>query len=380
MEKSIDFKAIHATPELQATNSSGRTKFWQGFVAEYGEDTVHYTTSWQELESGGLSKKNRSEFTKVLGKNIGRANETTPLDQAISELESLMNKKLDEGYHEEGTESTVLPLPMLAHKFVERGKEIKYPCFVQPKLDGHRALYDGKKFWTRKGKLYLPEVVEHLHFNTQGHIVDGEIMLPPGYTFQQTCSAIKKVNENTPKLQYHVFDIVDTTWHAEFTQRIDCLEEILASAQIDNQLPENIYIVKTILVDNEHEVAGWLSKALAKGYEGVMLRNAESLYIPGQRSVNLQKLKDFVDDEFLITGCTSGRGREDGAIIYMCKTESGDEFTVRPEGSVESRKVLFQQWKSDRWSPIGQKLTVRYQNFSDTGIPRFPVGIAIRED
>jgi DNA ligase-1 len=266
----------YATSELQATNSSNKKKFWQGFVVERDEETiVYYTSSWHELGNGKLSKKNRSEFTEILGKNIGRSNETTPLEQAISELKSLMNKKFDEGYYIEGIEADILPLPMLAHKFVERGNAIEYPCFVQPKLDGHRALYDGEKFWTRKGKLYLPDVVKHLRFNTHGYIVDGEIMLPPGYTFQETTSAIKKCNKNTPELQYHVFDVIGN--EATFTERIDKLEEILTSEQEDNLLPDNVYLVKTILCGNEFEVSGWLSKALTKGYEGIMLRNSRGI-------------------------------------------------------------------------------------------------------
>ena len=30
--------------------------------------------------------------------------------------------------------------PMLAHKYADKQKHIKYPCFVQPKLDGVRCL------------------------------------------------------------------------------------------------------------------------------------------------------------------------------------------------------------------------------------------------
>lgn len=377
-----NFAIVYATPELQATNSSGRTKFWQGFVADDDNDEwiALYTTSWQVTASGGISKKNRSEFTKIEGKNIGRANETTPVEQAISELTSLMNKKIDEGYHEAGMPSDILPLPMLAHKFTERGKSIKYPCFVQPKLDGHRALYDGEKFWSRKGKLYLPEVVKHLHFDTQGFIVDGEIMLPPGYTFQQTTSAIKKYNENTPKLQYHVFDIVDNNgvMSAGFDKRILRLEEILMAPYNKGHIPDNIHLVKTTLCDNESEVSSCLAKALQQGYEGLILRNAGGLYAVGQRSVDLQKLKIFIDMEYTIIDCIDGRGREEGAIIYVCKTD-GEEFTVRPEGTVEDRKRLWQQWKTGKWNPVGLQLTVKYQNLNDTGIPRFPVGIGIRD-
>lgn len=378
MEPTTDFKVIDATPELQATNSSGRKKFWRGFVASQGDNgtVVHYTTSWQELENGELSKKNRSEFTVVKGKNIGRSNETTPLDQALSELDSLMNKKMDEGYHEEGVESTILLLPMLAHKFTERGKSITYPCFLQPKLDGHRAVYDGSKFWTRKGKLHLPEVTKHLQFDTQGFLVDGELMLPPGFTFEETTSAIKKANKNTPQLHYYIFDIVDNRGVIGFGARLGILEEIFAH---QDAIPENVHLVKTIQCNDESEVSGWLSKALAMGYEGVMLRNDEGAYTPGQRSVNLQKLKDFVDDEFEIVDCVDGKGREAETILYVCKTATGAQFTVRPEGKVTDRKALWHAFCNWSYDPRGKMLTVRYQNLTEDGIPRFPVGVGVRD-
>jgi DNA ligase-1 len=346
---------------------------WQGFVAILdGEQVIHYTVSYQETASGGLSKKNRSEPTTVVGKNIGRANETTPTEQAISEITAIMAKKIDSGYHEAGVASTVLPLPMLAHKFKDRGKSIIFPCYLQPKLDGHRALTDGTRFWTRQGKLYNPEVVKHLQFDTQGMLLDGEMMLPKGYDFQTTCSAIKKVNENTPKLGYYVFDLamVDNT----FDERLEALKNLF-----HDEHPDQVYFVSTMICETEDEVSGWLSKSLKKGYEGVMLRNPKSLYAFGQRSVDLQKVKEFVDAEYTIIGVTDGKGREDGAIIYICETPDKNTFTVRPEGSVDSRKELFRQWVAGEWTPIGKMLTVRMQELSNSGIPRFPVGVTIRD-
>ncbi len=376
---SDDLKMLDSTPALESTNSSGRKKFWQAFIAEYDGRVVHYTTAWQETASGELSKKNRSEMTKVEGKNIGRANETTPLDQAKSEVESLMNKKKDEGYHEAGVESTVLPLPMLAHKFVDRGKSLKYPCFVQPKLDGNRALFDGKKFWTRKGKLYIPECVEHLKFDTDGMILDGEIMLPLGFTFQETTSAIKKPNKNTPKLEYYVFDIVDGN-NCTFRERLDALDLLIGLGRNEDVVPEQVRMVKTILCETEAEATDWLAKSLRLGYEGLILRNADGMYAVGQRSVDLQKLKTFVDQEYEIVDCVDGKGREEGAILYVCQLANGSgQFTVRPEGTISERKALWHAFCNKSDVPIGKMLTVKYQNLTDEGFPRFPVGVGVRD-
>jgi DNA ligase-1 len=48
---------------------------------------------------------------------------------------------------------------------------------------------------------------------------------------------------------------------------------------------------------------------------------------------------------------------------------------VRPRGTREKRA----EWWENREQYIGSKLTVRFQNLTADGIPRFPVGIAIRD-
>lgn len=53
----------------------------------------------------------------------GKANETTPYEQAISEAQSTYNKKIDEQYVEDPallTQQVEIELPMLAHEFTKR--------------------------------------------------------------------------------------------------------------------------------------------------------------------------------------------------------------------------------------------------------------------
>ena len=106
-----------------------------------------------------------------------------------------------------------------------------------------------------------------------------------------------------------------------------------------------------------------------------MVRNLTGAYAIGKRSANLQKVKTFLDGEYPIVGFTQGTGGETGCVIWECQTPDGQTFRVRPRGTQEDRKVLFQNG-SDY---IGQQLTVRYQELTDDGVPRFPVGIAIRD-
>ena len=105
-----------------------------------------------------------------------------------------------------------------------------------------------------------------------------------------------------------------------------------------------------------------------------MVRNLTGAYAIGKRSANLQKVKTFLDGEYPIIGFTDGTGGETGCVIWECSTPDRRTFRVRPRGTQEDRKVLFRNGSNY----IGQQLTVRYQELTDDGVPRFPVGIAIR--
>ena len=106
-----------------------------------------------------------------------------------------------------------------------------------------------------------------------------------------------------------------------------------------------------------------------------MVRNKSSAYKYKHRSYDLQKVKRFVDDEYEIIGGKDGSGRESGLIVFKCVTPDGLEFDVRPRGSHEERAEQFRNLSKY----IGKMITVRYQELTDDGRPRFPVGIAVRD-
>jgi len=110
------------------------------------------------------------------------------------------------------------------------------------------------------------------------------------------------------------------------------------------------------------------------GYEGCILRNINGLYRTNYRSHDLQKYKEFIESEYEIVGFKEGDGRDKGTVIWICKTHDST-FSVRPRGSIEMRKELYENGNNY----IGKKLTVIYQELSEMGIPRFPVGKSIRD-
>jgi DNA ligase-1 len=106
-----------------------------------------------------------------------------------------------------------------------------------------------------------------------------------------------------------------------------------------------------------------------------MLRESKGTYEQNKRSKFLQKYKEFMEEEFLITGFHDGIGLEKGMVIWECSTEGGKSFSARPRGSHEERKRLFLNASKS----VGKKLTVIFQELTVEGSPRFPIGKAIRE-
>ena len=139
------------------------------------------------------------------------------------------------------------------------------------------------------------------------------------------------------------------------------------------ELTENIYVMREDQLEEIHDLF------VDEGYEGLMLRNLEMPY-EFSRSWNLVKYKVMKDSEFKIVDAEQAlKGKQKGAIIWICETAQGDRFNVVPNGTIESRKKLWAEWEADPTEFIGKELTVQYQELTPKGIPRFPKGLAIRD-
>lgn len=313
-----------------------------------------------------------SEKLITSGKNIGKKNETTTEQQAKQEADSLFKKQKEKGYSEsvEMTQHVNAVLPMLAHDFNKRKHDIVYPCYVQPKIDGVRMMLvktHGKvQMISRTGKYIHLAHIEAQFKNVPENIwFDGEIFtfdLP----FEEITGLFKTQKnpdlEKTAKLQFHIFDCYDPNkpeW--KFEERLSFMK--------------NYNIVCTKKCASITDVDKYHDDFVQQGYEGIMLRNGDSVYKPQYRSKDLQKLKNFCDSEYKIVGSHEGKGDDIGTIIFECTTESGSVFSVRPRGTLEQRRKM---WET-RDAFIGKMLTVRYQNLTEYNVPRFPVGIVVRD-
>lgn len=367
-------------PTLYKKSSTGKISEWEILVKdEPGRASIHIIHGYID------GKKQHDTKIVTKGKNIGKANETSPYEQAFSEAESKWKKQLDKGYVDSLDKvDEIVYLPMLAHSYEKRGKDIEFPCGAQRKYDGIRCLAEVKEgevvLLSRKGKRFphmenlFEDILTVSEKTTERTILDGELY-SDALSFQRVVGLVKKETltpedvEDMKKIHYRLYDcILPESPDAVFTLRYRTLVEIATGL-------ENLRIAETYQVTTKEEVKALLEQFLKEGYEGIILRNNSGIYGVNKRSKDLQKYKLFEDAEYEITGFEEGEGRAAGTVIWVCKTEKNQEFRVRPRGTEEERRT----WYNEGEAHIGKKLTVRYQELTDDGIPRFPVGIALRD-
>ena len=267
--------------------------------------------------------------------------------------------------------------PMLAHQFNQKKKEIKYPCFVQPKLDGVRCVAVGDELYSRNGIVFptLEHIKNELKLNTENLILDGELYTDD-INFEKIVGLVRKTKktkeeeQNSLKIYLNVFDYIDTD--LPYEKRLINLNKFFEK----NKDLKYIRQVKTEECKDENNVMEYLDKYTKEGYEGVIIRNKKGKYAENARSNNLQKFKKFIDEEFeIIDYTTPTTGKEVGCVVWICKTKEGKKFNVRPSGNYDERKKQYKDGKKY----IGKMLTVKYQELTNDHVPRFPVGLAIRD-
>lgn len=275
--------------------------------------------------------------------SVSRTNVKTGYEKALMRAQTMWNN--------EKTKCTQI-LPMLANKWEDRQKYITEPFYVQPKLDGVRLLVSNKGCFSRTGKPV--HGVDHLANGLKdGEYLDGECYAP-NKTFEEITSMFKM---NPESLEFHVFDYFDLN-RPNLT-----FEERLKHVTVD-----------TFHVKKKSEIAGYHDMFVSQGHEGIMIRDAMSTYEIGKRSNYLLKYKAFQTEEYPIVDVKEGTGREKGTAIWICKTGE-QHFSVKPEGTLEKRR----EYLVEKEKYIGKQLTVRFQNLTAIGVPRFPVGVVVRD-
>ena len=234
---------------------------------------------------------------------------------------------------------------------------------LSEKLDGVRAYWDGKHFYSRQGNVYhAPDwFVEHLPTIP----LDGELWIGRK-AFSRTVSIVRR-HDRSPRWDEVTFVVFDAPQAAgSFEERLAMLRETFAAyedfrAQVLSHVP----------CQGVEHLRSELARVESLGGEGVMLRMPGSAYEPG-RSPTLLKVKTFHDAEARVVDHLPGTGRHAGRLGALLVTlPNGTQFAVGTGFTDAQRSAP---------PPIGSTITFRYQELTDRGVPRFPSFVRVATD
>eukprot|EP01064_Diplonema_japonicum_P034409 TRINITY_DN7111_c0_g2_i4.p1 TRINITY_DN7111_c0_g2~~TRINITY_DN7111_c0_g2_i4.p1 ORF type:complete len:679 (+),score=205.47 TRINITY_DN7111_c0_g2_i4:745-2781(+) len=250
---------------------------------------------------------------------------------------------------------------LLAEKWDEKRNLAGW--YTSEKLDGVRAYWDGERFLSRNGNCFTAPDWFKKDIPPGVHL-DGELFGGRG-KFQTTVSVVKSSNKHDgwKNLTYEVFDIPSVA--AKWEDRMKAMEETLADAG------PYIKVVKQTLCVSNKQLLEDLDKITALKAEGLMMRQPGSMYVRA-RSSTLLKAKKFCDCEALVKAHDVGKGKHSdkmGALV--CVLPNGKQFNV---GTGFTDVMRLNPPK------VGAVITVKYQELTTGGIPRFPVFIGERID
>ena len=269
--------------------------------------------------------------------------------------------------------------PMLAYKVGKKDVDWSEKIFVQPKLDGVRCIFTKDGAFSRTGKQFknvahLEEDLEDFFNNNPNSVLDGELYNHDlKHDFEKIISLVRKTKptdkdrfEAGNLVQYHVYDTIAEG--VNYEDRYNWL-------RINLPIARTMTLIVNTTVDSYDEAKMLHDVHLAQGYEGSMLRT--NGFYEQKRSYNLQKFKDFSDDEATITGYEEGKGKRQGTLgKFLMTDDEGIQFGC-PPGKGYTYKDL-ENMLLNIHDYIGQRATFTYFQRTQAGSYRHPLFKTLR--
>ncbi|WNT48146.1 ATP-dependent DNA ligase [Salmonella phage SPLA5a] len=414
---------------LYALNKDGSFQEWKVFVD--GAEVI--------VEFGKLGGKVQRKATYSEPKNIGRSNETTDCQQAVLDAKSKWEKQVRLGYREtkEALQTEDNFSPMLAHDAIKRSKSIVYPAYVQPKLDGVRALVtidkDGIPVFNSRGNKTYPvqgallqqvkELSEHSGFDK----FDGELYIH-GLSLQKIVALAKKWR--TPE---QIEAEIEKDYQGDIKRRQKAIDNGEESwKDFDGEVyPVTVEAIKDVdrysgysSLDLEYHIfdipvnanSPWYSES----HDKTRLTDLDEVAVAVECELSLPKIKivhgEFVKDEASVKrfiGYYMQDGFEgviirnfkgvyefgqrssdlqkwklfqdgeakvldsvedkNGEGVLLCEEKDGTRFNCKMKGTHEERSQARMLLLVDKF------INFTFQARTDDGVPQFPVGQSVRE-
>ena len=278
---------------------------------------------------------------------------------------------------------------------------LTYPLYASPKLDGIRALKVGGRLVSRKlldiPNKYVQAIARDLPDGLDGELIDGDPTAH--YVYRRTNSLVMSDDKLVgDSLQLHLFDRWDSPGMVYQERYVDLTKR--------NWGPFACVLTQMVISSRE-ELDAYEANAVAKGYEGVMLRSMHSHYKHGRSTAKegiMLKVKRFEDSDAVIIGIEeemhngneagrdnlgrtkrstakdgkTGKGTMGALVVRDLK--SGVEFNIGTGFTAEDRKHFWNLRGVVAEAKRGTLPIVKYK-FFPVGVkdkPRHPVYLGLR--
>ncbi|CAD7941783.1 unnamed protein product [Amoebophrya sp. A25] len=283
-----------------------------------------------------------------------------------------------------GSPSKDTDIAVLLAQTWEPGKIDVAGWWVSEKLDGVRAVWKNGSFYSRAGNPFNAPAW-FTQDMPKDRVLDGELFLDRG-KFQKCVGVVKKqipIDAEWQLLRFCVFDIIEDSASKPFEARMAEAQKLLQGKKYaiwhkQERLPRASSMGTSSTPDGSGAVAKTIAAVErllkgveAKGGEGLMLREPGSGY-EKKRSNTLLKVKSFFDLDCIVTKIEKGTGKyKDCMGALHCKDKNGSTFKVGTGFTDNQRQAP---------PTVGAIITVKYQEKTNDGKPRFPVFLRVRTD
>ena len=234
---------------------------------------------------------------------------------------------------------------------------------VSEKLDGVRAIWDGKDLRFRSG-LFI-NAPRWFVASLPNEPLDGELWMGRG-TFDTLSGAVRKAEPRDAewkKISLMVFDAPKAP--GTFSERNHHLQRLVRQVAIPW-----LKAVDQTQVEDDASLQAKLVQVVARGGEGLVLHRFDATWSAG-RTQAVRKLKWQADEEALVIAHIPGTGKLKGLLgALLLQMPDGKTFALGT-GLTEAMRA--------NPPPIGVQVSYQYRGRTPQGLPKFASFLRIRD-
>jgi DNA ligase-1 len=253
------------------------------------------------------------------------------------------------------------PTLLLAERYREDIDVSRY--WISEKLDGVRAIWDGRALQFRSGH---PVPAPRWFLDAlPRQPLDGELWLGRG-SFDQLSAIVRRQSPDDTewrRVRYMIFELPKAA--GSFTDRVEQIKAVAAAAN----LPW-LQAVPQFRLSDAVVLQKMLGEIVRGGGEGLMLHRDDAPYETG-RSSALLKLTPWLDAEASVVAHLPGKGKY-AEVVGALRMElpDGRRFSLGSGLTDALRRNP---------PPVGALVTYRYRELTSSGMPRFPRYLRVRD-